>query len=216
MKTNQIIRTIGFVILLILTGCTEPDRPTIGLYPALQRGDIDQIERHIYWGTDINQQDPEGHMPLHVAAKAGRWVVVELLLKHGAKVNIQDHQGRTPVYEALMAGRTQVAQLLIKHGASFDANQLLQEVVRNKVTDRDVVELLVKKGADINHPDENGNTPLHLAVKQDLLRLSKLLIAHGADVNSKDPMGHTPLWHAQAQQNEDIGRLLLLNGAVTE
>lgn len=216
MKTNQLITSIGLLVLLILTGCTEPDQPSIGLYPALQRGDIDQIERHIYWGTDINRPDPEGHMPLHVAAKAGRWVVVELLLKHGAKIDIKDHQGRTPIYEAIMAGRTQVAQLLIKHGAAFEANQLLLDVVRNQVADRDVIELLVKKGANIDQPDSQGDTPLQVAVKQDYLKLTKLLIKHGADVNKKDGLGHTPLWHAMQHQNEDIIRLLKHNGAVAE
>ena len=81
MKTDLTLIRIGLIMLLLLTGCAEPDRPTVSLYLAVQRGDIDQIERHIYWGANINQPDPEGQMPLHVAAREGQWVVVELLLK---------------------------------------------------------------------------------------------------------------------------------------
>jgi len=210
------IKITALVLLLLSTACSEPDRPSLALYPAIQRGDIAQIERHIKWGADLNQANPDGSMPLHVAAKAGRWVVVKLLLKHGADINTLDKQNHTPLYNAVMSGRTQVAEMLIKQGATFDINKLLQEAVSKQVADRDVFEFLIQQGADINHATENGDTPLHVAVKKDYRVITKLLINNGADINAKDANEHTPLWHAIGRHNRDISRLLKRNGAVVK
>lgn len=217
MRSLQLFTTLGIILLLLLiTACSEPDRPSIGLYPALKRGDIAQIERHIYWDADLDQPTPDGSMPMHIAARAGRLVVVELLLKNGAKINAKDSENQTPMYAAMMSGRTQVAQLLIKKGAEVDADMLLEAVVTNQVADRDVIELLVQQGANINHAAENGDSLLHIAVKQGYRVIAKLLIANGADVNSRDGTNHTPLWHAIGLHKKDIATLLKRNGAVVE
>jgi len=210
------IKITVLILLLLAAGCSEPDRPTIALYPAIQRGDIAQIERHIKWGTDLNQTNPDDSMPLHVAAKAGRWVVVKLLLKHGADINTLDKQGHTPLYNAVMSGRTQVAEMLIKRGATYDINMLLQEAVSNQVADRDVFDFLIQQGADINHTNESGDALIHIAVKKDYRIITKLLINNGADINAKDATGHTPLWHSIGRHNRDISDLLKRNGAVAK
>jgi len=212
----NLIKALALILLLLLSACSKPERPTLALYPAIQRGDIAQIERHIKWGTNLNQADPDGSMPLHVAAKEGRWVVVKLLLKHGAKINVLDRQGHTPLYDAIMSGRTQVAEMLIKRGAKFDINRLLQEAVSNQIADRDVFKFLMHQGADINRTTEDGETPLHIAVKRGYRIVTKLLIQNGADINTKDASGHTPLWYAIGNHNRDISALLKRNGAIAE
>ncbi len=201
-------------LLLPLLACSEPDRPTISLYLAVQRGDLDQIERHIHWGADINRPDVDGRMPLHVAAEKGRVVVVKLLLKQGADIDARDRDGHSPLYAAVMAGRTQVAQYLIKLNAPFDADYLLSEAVRNQVQDRDVIDLLLDSGADIDHiSDLDGNTPLILAIREQNRILTKLLVSRGADVNLAGKSGEMPLAVAQQTGNPEIIRLLERNGA---
>ncbi len=202
------------IATLLFTGCSDPDRPTIGLYLALQRGDIDQIERHIFWGADINKAGPNGQMPLHIAAEKGRPIVTKLLLEHGAEINAKDSKGHTPLHTAIMSGRTQVAELLIKRGAEFKVDKLLEDMVSNNLTDRDVIRLLLRNGADINHITDQGNTPLQAAIQQNNLVLVKLLIDYGADVNKPDNTGQTPLHLAKQVKNEFIIRLLVKNGAV--
>lgn len=201
------------LILLLLTACGQPDRPTIGLYLAIQRGDIDQIERHIRWEADINQIDVDGRRPLHVAADRGRYVIAKLLLKYGADINAKDRQGHTPIHSALLAGRTQVADLFIKKGADFDADVLLEQIVASDTSDRDVIEFLIKQGADIDHLDKTGNSPLTSAVSRNQRVMAKLLIAAGADVNKSSAAGLRPLDLAKKQENPNIIRLLRRNGA---
>jgi ankyrin repeat protein len=212
---GRVRATIAF-LLLILGGCSEPDPPTLALYPAVERGDLDQIERHIHWGTDINAIGPDGRRPLHSAAEAGRLVITRLLLDNQADIDALDDQGHTPLYLAIMAGRTQVADLLLERGARFDPTRLLHAAVRNRVGDRDVIRFLAERGADLNAPDDTGETPLIQAIRLRDRWLAKLLIAQGADVNAPDAGGRSPLGWARSTDNEEIARLLHRNGAIPD
>jgi ankyrin repeat protein len=200
--------------LLTISGCTEPDRPTISLYRAVHVGDINQLERHLHWGADVNAPDPDGNMPLHVASARGRLIVARMLLDGGAEVDARNRDGQTPLYVALMNGRTQLAQMLVQRGAQFDPDGLLREVARNGVADRDVIRYLVANGGDINSSDKNGDTPLHLAVRQGERVVAKHLIDQGADVNALNQAGEAPLDIAIRRDDSDITQLLQRNGAV--
>lgn len=208
---KSILLFLSFIFLL--AGCSEPDQPSISLYLAVQRGDLDQLERHIYWGTDINQLDPDGNRALHVASRQGRQIIVSTLLKHGAEINLEDQTGHTAIYYALSNGRTQLADLLIARGASFPANEILLEVAAAGITDRDVVRYLVEHGADLEARDENGLTALLIAVNQDNHRMLRHLISHGADVNVRNTENQSALSIAKQQDLVDIAQLLKRNGA---
>ena len=55
---------------------------------------------------------------------------------------------------------------------------------------KEVVELLIDQGADLDSKDESGMTPLHVAKNK---AIAELLITKGADVNEANKMGETPL-----------------------
>ncbi|MES9855347.1 MAG: ankyrin repeat domain-containing protein [Sedimenticola sp.] len=200
-------------LLSLLSACGKPDQPTIGLYLAIQRGDIDQIERHIAWGTDINGMDPDGRRPLHVAAGRGRHVISNLLINNGVKINAIDIEGKTALYHAVLSGRTQIARLLVEQGADLQPDELLDAVIIEHVVDRDIIPLLLEWGADINHREAKGMTPLLLAIGERQRVLVKFLIANGADVNAESDRGVRPLDLAVNLQAGDIIRLLHRNGA---
>ena len=79
---------------------------------------------------------------------------------------------------------------------------------------KDVAELLIAKGADVNARTVDGYTPLHQATILGLMDVAELLIAKGADVNAKNKDGTTPIHLASIKaHNEDIAELLIANGA---
>jgi ankyrin repeat protein len=198
---------------LLLSGCGEPDRPSIPLYLALQRGDIDQLERHIYWGSDIQALTPDGRRPLQMTAEKGNVVVVKLLLKHGADVQATDTAGVTALQAAVLAGRTQVADVLLANGAALDADRLLLLAAAQGNPDRDVVTYLVEQGADTEARGEDGDTPLLLAVRGGHLRLARHLVDRGADVNVAGRDGRSALALAEALGHTEIAALLKRYGA---
>ena len=77
---------------------------------------------------------------------------------------------------------------------------------------KDVVEALITKGADVNAKDNWNWTPLHSAIFQDKAMV-ELLIARGASVNARDGGGSTPLWYAQREGHTEIVELLRKHGA---
>ncbi len=81
------------------------------------------------------------------------------------------------------------------------------------VGNRDLAELLLTIGADVNAKDKGGVTPLHVAVYNRHRDVTELLLAKGAKVNTKANDGATPLHDAAAVGTRDLAELLLTKGA---
>ena len=75
---------------------------------------------------------------------------------------------------------------------------------------------LIEKNIDLlNVRDDNGRTPLNLAVESELIEFVEFFIERGADVNLSDIENQSPLHHSAATGSIDITRLLLENGVTT-
>jgi ankyrin repeat protein len=71
-----------------------------------------------------------------------------------------------------------------------------------------VVETLLKDGADANALDKNGRTPLHLVSEQGCLDGAQLLLGSGADTKSRDKDKMTPLHLALQNGHLEVAKLL--------
>ncbi len=74
-----------------------------------------------------------------------------------------------------------------------------------------VVEALLKAGADVNAHNENdhwGTTPLHAAAHANQAAIAQLLIDHGADMNAKDREGRTPMFHTTFHKARAAAKVL--------
>jgi ankyrin repeat protein len=78
----------------------------------------------------------------------------------------------------------------------------------------DMVEQLVKHGADVNLAGSYGqNTALHIATELGNIKLVKQLVKMGADINKGDEMGETALHKSCIQNNLHIVKELIKAGA---
>ena len=111
---------------------------------------------------------------LHFAAFNGNIDIVKLLIGHRNKdmiINSQDIEGSTPLYAAAVIPKE-------PPGVNFD-----------------IVELLVRNGADLDINIESGKTVIHKIVETGDVRkiaVFQKLIEFGADLNDQDDDGNTP------------------------
>lgn len=76
------------------------------------------------------------------------------------------------------------------------------------------IDVLLRRGGDPNVRDELGQTPLHIALKDDGDKAVKSLLNHPAlDVNAVNAAGETPLMLAALKGRLDTARLLVQRGA---
>lgn len=204
---------LAILFALVSVGCSRPAEPTVPFFRAVESGNLDQLRRHIYHGADVTQLNAEGETALHIAARQGRMVIARELLKSGASVDATDANGHSPSFIALAHGRTKVAELLLDRGAGDEPQDLLHALVAADRADRDVLALLVRRGANLNALDDDGYAPLHRAIQEGRDRQVKRLIVAGVDINLADGSGSTPLSLAESAKLTAIAALLREYGA---
>ena len=77
---------------------------------------------------------------------------------------------------------------------------------------KDVVQLLLDKGADPNKTDHDGWTPLHEAASSGHTNVFQLLLERGADPIKSDRYGHTPQYRAVVNGHKGVVQCLLDKG----
>ena len=92
------------------------------IWKAAEEGDVEEIERHIESGVDVNAYSPSHGTPLSVAAYNGNTDVVRSLLRRRAKVN-NGFAGRheTALHSAAERGYETIVLCLLDHGADLNA-----------------------------------------------------------------------------------------------
>jgi hypothetical protein len=127
----------------------------------------------------------------------------------------KDSDGDTVLSVAALNGQTDVMDYLVKNGARVDSTNKRGYTIfsfATKLNDR-VKVALIHYGADINHPGEQGHTPLINAVLFDDLHTVKFLLSHGANSDLVDDKGGSALFFAAAQGNMEIVKSLVESGA---
>ena len=95
-----------------------------------------------------------------------------------------------------------------------EAAQNASTGIYNDSNHKDVIQLLLERGAKPNKPDKHEWTPLHWAIRnRDNRDILPLLLDGGANLNSVDNNGWTPLHDAAWSSNKDAMQLLLDRGA---
>jgi ankyrin repeat protein len=148
-----------------------------------------------------------GMTPLMSAAAEPTSFRLQNLLKTGKDVNARDENGWTALHYALSLGKTQnVVALLGNVNVGADPNVTDGRGIRAlssaiMVGSYDILESLLKGGADPNLPDSFGRTPLFYLLDDETNRIDraqrdkalKTLLDYRANYDWEDGAGMTPL-----------------------
>jgi len=229
MKTSSLLRSsLAFstvrLAALLLVGLAFTSLAFAGpIHDAAVKGDVKKIQAILAADpTQLNAKDKLGNTPLHWAAFHGQLPAVKVLLDAGADVKAKNNYGPFQPGElggALWQGgntHQDPVWLLQSHGVNAADMQngytpLDLALFANK--HKEVVDLLLDKGADVNAQASSGATPLFWAVVRDQKDDVLTLLAKGANVNLADAYGDTILDVALRAQYSSIIPILVEHGA---
>jgi len=178
------------------------------LLKAAQAGNVEEVNRLLDQGADPNEAGPEGVTPLILAAVRGHAAVAGALLDRGAEIDRIDEGSYTALLHAIGLRNDQVTDLLLDRGADPSVGNwhaFYRAVESGRIP---LVQRLLNLGADPNRQEDDGLTPLLLAVGRGDLKLVKVLLKTGADPQKTAQKGLTALDLAIQGGHRDIVQLL--------
>ncbi|XP_014228709.1 serine/threonine-protein phosphatase 6 regulatory ankyrin repeat subunit A-like [Trichogramma pretiosum] len=183
--------------------------------------------------VEIDVRNKEGHTPLSLALMSNSNKAVETLLRNGADPNLTNEEGQTPLH--MIGGWTREVAVKTFLDISDAVNRPVQVDARDNEGNRplhvaakrgsdDAIELLLRRGADPNLANEEGQTPLHLICKRiswvnacnDLTKLFFDVcdeLNQTVQIDGRDKFGLTPLRWAVASVKPAAVDSLLDRGA---
>ena len=177
-------------------------------------------------GADASARDWAGVTPLHLAAgRNPNLDIVMLLTEVGADINARDGKRVTPLHAAWGNPNPAVVPALLGLGADPLARNQRGRIaypqhcanwntpVFARMATTGTVAGCIESGADPHARDDDGNTPLHHAAREESAANVVLLLRHGVEVEIRNGDGRTPLHFAASSENPAVATALLEAGA---
>lgn len=150
--------------------------------------------------ADIEQKDFFGQTALHIAAIEDQLDCLKVLLEFKPNIDSLTKEHATPLHLAAQYGSKGALETLLKNNAKVTSEDSHKKIVlhyaamNHKSNVSQIITLLIKDyRANPNAQDDEGNTPLHIAVQNNNVVAIKSLISNKADKNIKNNLGLTAL-----------------------
>ncbi|XP_076311848.1 LOW QUALITY PROTEIN: histone-lysine N-methyltransferase EHMT2-like [Tachypleus tridentatus] len=180
------------VVHLLLQAGAVFDHLTNQLYTPLmysvEAGHTSVVEYLVKAGAQLDARGEDGMTALHLAARCGNVEICKVLLDTGRiNVNIQDDGGWTPVIWASEHSKPAVVRLLLERGADPNLRDNEENIALHWSAFSgclEISQLFLDIGCDLGAVNEHGDTPLHIASRQDNYDSVVLFLARGGNVEA--------------------------------
>ncbi|NIJ59848.1 hypothetical protein FHS82_003709 [Pseudochelatococcus lubricantis] len=164
------------------------DSGATALLVATHENNVAAARLLIAAGADVNAKDKISDSPYLYAGARGHLDILKLTLTHGADLKSTNRFGGTALIPASERGHVETVRTLIAAGVDVDHvnnlgwTALLEAVILGNGGERhrQIVDVLIKAGADINLADREGVSPLQHARGHGYDEIEQLLVAAGA------------------------------------
>ena len=179
---------------------------------AARWGHNDTVQLLLNSGADTEVSNDKGSTALYWAIRYEFPKTVAILLQKGhANPNTKRKLGLVaPIIITSAYGNAEILSLLLNH-RDIDMNVRIrggEMAVHHAAREgcSDVLDMLIKRGANPDEQDEIGDTPLLLAAKNGHVDIVQELIRKGVNVNHRNHEGHDAWYYAI--EDEDDNSLL--------
>ncbi|KAK6954018.1 hypothetical protein Daesc_003980 [Daldinia eschscholtzii] len=187
-------------------------------YTALERavtmGNMNMVRCLLDNGAQPGRKRGNGESLLHIASATGKNEVIEELLKLDIPVDHLDEDSYSPLAMAVMWKIVRAVEQLIPRSSKETISMAL--IFAALYGYHEILNMLLDAGADINHQDNFGNTPLQISCWSNHPRVTRILLARIPDINRPDNNKYTPLSDAARKGAISCLKLLLDAGADME
>jgi uncharacterized protein len=157
------------------------------LQMAASSGSPEMVRAALLEKTDVNAKtSPNGFTPLHLCVSgtdsSDRQEIIKLLLDAGADLEAKTHAGVTPLMLAGMRGKPLCAATMISCGANVHETECNNATALHAAAYNghiEIARLLLQAGANPQHADKMGNTPVSLAQRTGNTQMQALLTGPG-------------------------------------
>jgi len=218
------------VRLLLNSGAKVNDEAkglgTTALMFASNFGYVEMIDELLDRGADPNTAQADGATAVMLAAQAGQSEAVDRLVRRGADVNKRHKDGRTALMLAAGSGTIQVKNVTDSSHRSvvtalLAANADVSVISRSGRTalteagatdHNDLVPFFLARGANPNHADPDGATPMIYSARSGSITALFWLLTYRGQLSVRTRDGYTPLMEAVLGGNREIVPVLLKLG----
>ena len=191
------------------------------LFEYINKQDWANIKKIIEENKDIdlNIRDDSNNYLIQFIILYNKYDLIDLFVEKKCKIDIINNEGKTLLYYGIKYNYYKLVEKLLD--INYTGFPILDLKDKNKfypihyaIMDNNIkiLELLLKKGSDINQKDGNGNTPLILSIKSKFNKISKFLLENkNININITNNIGETALHVACNYEQESIIEILLDN-----
>lgn len=132
-------------------------------------------------GIDVNAKNKYDESALFYAFHMNSIKMASILIERGAEVDIINDLGETTLFKAVQSNNLELIELVLSRGVDINkGTSPLHSAVLND--NLDVLKLLINDDTNVDPLNENGNTPLSIAIRQKSAGIVQYLKEKGGDV----------------------------------
>lgn len=191
---------------------------SVALHLGIVNGNLDTVKVLLSHGSDIDLRDGEGKTPLIKAIESGH--LIDFLVYSQANPNIPDNEGNTALMWAVQSMDSNAIQVLLdstrdgisKHHVDVNRRNLRRETALHLIAGKPelnkVLSSILDQQAMLDVQDNQGKTPLIIAVEYGNRFAVQVFLDKGADPSIKDSSGVTAKDMAILKGFKDIEALI--------